>query len=755
MIKELSLKKYGKFKDKRFVFGPVTIFLGKNESGKSTIFDSIFEYICNPKKTTVYGKRLQDRYGNSRSVKLNFEDNPIEIDPDEFINLYAVHSGNIELEFNDKKDWMQKVKASLFTGGVDPAKLSDILFKKASTKKTIKLQRDIEDTGRKVEKLEDELIDLKNQRKETIDKEKTTIKDKAEVASLEEKLKVKKNELLEIKTDIEQQEKIKKRKGLADTIDLINKIKTVEMELQKLSVFEKDETNEISVSENQLADFKSNLKTNEEVLKNISGQIDDNEKKLQDNENKLKTLKLLDDFAKKYRDKIDSSAPLRKITDKKTYKGSKLITGITLIVLSAGPYVFMSHLPYWFIISGVFLLFGLFLMITSRTTIQIEEPYEIEKYVQKIQGDWNNEKAGRILASKTIDGIKTELIQISAELQSEMRRNIELIESLNKLKGKQDEIKNNKNSLETNIVNEEKEKSNWLQERGVSSKDEYIQERTNYVNKKKEASELDRRLKDREKELDVPNIFELEKVCTREIMILDEGITQKTLSEPEENLLKNKQNNLNKEIENLNETIKQKTESVATDIGGLHFELNSIINNISNTDNDLVKSRQTLEGFKVSQQGACLAAEIFGEIACDSQVVMDKMSDDISRYLKVLVPTSDVITMDKLSLGSVMVSDIGGQKREIEHLSKGTRDAFMLSARLSLVVKTHREEEKGLLIFDEPFHTLDKEREENAIKLLHKFYNDYGWQIIVFTKDEILANEIKKSFPDGVLHNLS
>ncbi|PIY91643.1 hypothetical protein COY71_02080 [Candidatus Micrarchaeota archaeon CG_4_10_14_0_8_um_filter_60_7] len=45
----------------------------------------------------------------------------------------------------------------------------------------------------------------------------------------------------------------------------------------------------------------------------------------------------------------------------------------------------------------------------------------------------------------------------------------------------------------------------------------------------------------------------------------------------------------------------------------------------------------------------------------------------------------------------------------------------------------------ALLVLDEPFYTLDGERERLALKLLANFHRSTGWQIIFLTKDPKLA----------------
>jgi predicted ATP-dependent endonuclease of OLD family len=114
MIRKLSLKQFGRFSDREFDFAQTTVFAGANEAGKTTILDALLDTICAPKKSTSVGSLISRRYGDDRSASIDADDNLQNISTDEFLNLYAVHSGKTEIEYKDSKNWFDKVRASLF-----------------------------------------------------------------------------------------------------------------------------------------------------------------------------------------------------------------------------------------------------------------------------------------------------------------------------------------------------------------------------------------------------------------------------------------------------------------------------------------------------------------------------------------------------------------------------------------------------------------------------------------------------------------
>ena len=123
MIRRLVIDSFGKFRGRSFDFGPVTLFSGRNETGKTTLFDAIFDQLCAPKGNIDPAKRLRARYGPDRRARLEFESEEISIPVPDFLNLFAIRAGDLRMEIDSNSEWMNRVKAGLFSGGIDPGEV--------------------------------------------------------------------------------------------------------------------------------------------------------------------------------------------------------------------------------------------------------------------------------------------------------------------------------------------------------------------------------------------------------------------------------------------------------------------------------------------------------------------------------------------------------------------------------------------------------------------------------------------------------
>lgn len=92
-------------------------------------------------------------------------------------------------------------------------------------------------------------------------------------------------------------------------------------------------------------------------------------------------------------------------------------------------------------------------------------------------------------------------------------------------------------------------------------------------------------------------------------------------------------------------------------------------------------------------------------------------------------------------------ADIGDDGIEVEHathgwkpfpwMSTGACDLLWLALRVSFARQAFPD--PAFLVLDEPFHTLDSERAANALKCLAQSPESQGWQFIILTKDERIA----------------
>lgn len=133
MITRLRLERFGAFVDREFRFGAVTVFVGPNESGKTTIVDALCDALCKPRSNRTAGKRLALRYGTERLAAAEFDGEPLSIPEDAFYELYAIRSGDLTIDVKPGASWVEALKAELFTAGLDPKRLRAALARRAGT----------------------------------------------------------------------------------------------------------------------------------------------------------------------------------------------------------------------------------------------------------------------------------------------------------------------------------------------------------------------------------------------------------------------------------------------------------------------------------------------------------------------------------------------------------------------------------------------------------------------------------------------
>jgi len=133
VITSLRLERFGAFRDRELAFAAVTLFVGPNESGKTTIVDALCEVLCRPRSNRIAGKRLARRYGADRLASAEFDGEPMTVPEDAFGDLFAIRSGDLTLDVKPGTGWVEALKAELFTAGLDPRRLHAALARRAGT----------------------------------------------------------------------------------------------------------------------------------------------------------------------------------------------------------------------------------------------------------------------------------------------------------------------------------------------------------------------------------------------------------------------------------------------------------------------------------------------------------------------------------------------------------------------------------------------------------------------------------------------
>ena len=222
MIRELSVASFGAVQGRTFPIGEVTLFSGGNESGKTTLFDALFDALCHPKGASADARTLRVRYGDDRKAAIAFDGEGFSIDPEEFLRLYAIRSGDLDIQLSKGKDWQDRVRAALFSGGIDPAALRDAFLLEASSKGNTRHNKAIREKRGEREKLVREKEELEGKRERILAAENLGQKSETNLTTLAEKLKGREKRAEQLLQEINQQDKIRRRRESLEIIRFLD-----------------------------------------------------------------------------------------------------------------------------------------------------------------------------------------------------------------------------------------------------------------------------------------------------------------------------------------------------------------------------------------------------------------------------------------------------------------------------------------------------------------------------------------------------
>ena len=335
----LNLNKFGKFKNKSFeISDGLTLFYGENESGKTTIFDSLMLLLSENKKTSSFAKQIKSRYGDDIDIYLEPEIEPSKkMHPQSYNNLYAIRQSEIIFEMSDSKkdskDWESEIKKKLFSSDIDIGKIISEIKSEYSGKSQNSIPSILKNLKYRKEEIKDELNELYS-------KANTEVNKKDNLKELNEEYN---------KNDILIKEKIAEYTKLSETINSQknSELKNVKLELIKL-----------------ITDFNKKdkfLSENIYLKEDHSPKINDITKKIEDSQNNISYINGKIEALKKSEEeknntdyesrKIRIDRAIKKIDDliKKNYKIPKAVfLGIIVIIASFLSFYFKN--PYWFLI---------------------------------------------------------------------------------------------------------------------------------------------------------------------------------------------------------------------------------------------------------------------------------------------------------------------------------------------------------------------------------------------------------------------
>ena len=715
----LKLNNFGKFKNKSFeISNGITLFYGENESGKTTIFDSLMILFSESKRVSVFFKQMKSRYGND--IDIDFEPKipeHLKMHPQSYNNLYAIRQSEIIFEMSDSKkdskDWESEIKKKLFSSDIDIGKMVSEIKAEYSSKAQNSILYKInilENEKIEIDKILNNLYDKINNSTNKID----NLKEFKENIFLHENI---------LKEKIEEREKLYsliKSKKEAETKNIklnllkqINDFNKADEFLSKNIIYKDDYSKEINGRTKKIEDIKMNITF-------LKGKIEALKKSFVEDKNKTDY-----DSVKK---RIENG--INKIEDltKKNNKSPKIIFFIAVVFIS-------SFLALYFK-NPLFLT----IIIPAIPFMFIKENKD-----SKIIKD--------ILESLPELDIKETDIFIFKDLLNKELAKIEIIMTNND----NEEIENYNADLDKSLKELENENNllNQIFEKlKVKDKEEYYNIKNNYDLLLKQNEENYKKLMIEVKKLGLKNIETLEIDCIRILKELDEkGVNPNDYNEME---IKKIENNL-KDLESEINILKEDINKIKNNISYIEGELNNSENihaDIINFESKLSQIKENIINLNKRRKALKLLEEMLFSINKKNDDIFQSLSKEariLYNHITGKNLSDDGIIMSGFDKDKIMVADKQNKIRNVELLSSATRDAVYIAMRLSILTKIHQA--GRLILLDDPFITFDNNRTKEALYFIKEYSKNYNIPIVIFTKDTF-TRDFMEEYKDIIMYEL-
>ncbi|KAF0153914.1 MAG: hypothetical protein FD189_2190 [Elusimicrobia bacterium] len=748
MIARLRLINFGKFRGRDLELGPFTIVHGANEAGKTTVFDAIFESLCRRNDTRSAWKRLLERYGDERQAAAVWqpEDAKPSLDDAEFLEIFAIRGGEagVRALSGDKggSAWSAAAENALLNAGLNPARLADALSARTST-----AARD--SFNARLKKLKSRSAEDSLRLGELEAKREAIFAAERHSAELEDEIAIRRAELGTLNKKLaDLKAKIDELSGACRLKDALEGVKAVR----------------------ELKEARESLEIRKDFAKNEIGAY----RALKERENEAIGRAL--SAAASLRGKEEAAAALKKaVADLESREAALRVRRETaeslkakLAAYASGPdqIVLVSHLPtraaVWFAgaalaafvawsggntaayIASAFIFAGAAwagVKISMKPMLAGHRPEEVTQFIAGLAAEWKA-GTGELMAATRLEEARGFFADAEAAHKSAAgtlaARRAEVAPADGGLTAAAAAL--NERDAEAKAL--AGKAAEWLRARGCASDSEYLDKVAEYIALSGRADGLAQRtgllrrrvgaasdedLKDRlfdEKEALERKGLDPEKADHKEL----ERLEKRAAALTEEAQGKDSElRDLSARLEVARATAGAKLEGLPEEIGRLR--------------NDLEAAASESADIELRKEACLLAAGVFEKIAESSSAAFAQLGKEVTAALAAALPSAAAEFTDFDSTSASM-TDAGGEKRPVDMLSAGTRDLFMLAARVALARRARKDGEgPALLVLDEPFYTLDPERTRAALRLLAGFHRDSGWQVIILTKDPAIQNE--------------
>jgi len=350
------------------------------------------------------------------------------------------------------------------------------------------------------------------------------------------------------------------------------------------------------------------------------------------------------------------------------------------------------------------------------------------------------------VSQETIDGFR-QMLNTSVNDYTIALKNLENIEAdLQKKEKLLNDYKKKTSDVGEKVREQKQKKEEWLRQKNVKDRDEYVGRVNVYRESYKTLKDWEKKLSEYLAGNNCSSAVELKTLCAQKMIIFDEQNIP-AAGKPEDERRKNKRllEEYKAKCDALRNELSALQKKAGEESGFLKGSLGPIPDMIVEKEKEAGKIKDAIRQLELEREGALLALEVFTGLSADIGRMFNELALEVKNQYSLIFPEARNMSMASLNTETVTMSDAGGMERPVDLLSSGTRDSFLFAARLALAKKAC--EKDGILVLDEPFLSLDCDRQKRALAMLRRFQEETNYQIILLTKDEELVREIKKVFP--------
>lgn len=746
MIGKVRITRFGQFIDREFELGPVTVFVGPNEAGKTTVFDALVEAICIPSEATGYGKQIKQRYGDRAQRIVKVEPSLSEA-PDvvEFMNVQAFRSGNVQLAFSGK-NWIERLRGALFTGGLNPSSMADLLRSEETRERK---------AGRKIEEnlsaAQRSLAELQSNRQQVLERRALLKGDEDRVRLLAVEENTLRLETARLERALALQRRHNERRRTIQLLDVIAQSRRLEEEINKLLPFERDRSEEIASARRQegeaqrrVAKAQAEAEVAEKRAQSLANQAVEAETRGREEEVLLR--RLLEVQA------VFEQAP-RPVAAMRTVWSTPMLVVASVTALAGLAAAVVLRGSTGMVLVTIGIATGVVIAVLARKQRPESNTVEWDRFVEARRVELAT-LLKRSIEATGAEGLAAHIAGAMAEARITIEAGRTARDVSDQARRDRDDAIAAVGSVRSEASHAVAETLRLFQAIGVANEEDLAAKRAELLERRRALDEIATKLSAERADIGAESVEQLETLLRARFADLERAIDGPERMGDDARGLESQLAAQRQALDGKLAEERVLAERLAGEQGELRATLGKLPEGIADAENRIAKLQADRVASVTLARADEFAAIVFDSVAQDTQVTVQLLAAEATtRLATVVTGTGRSVEIAKLEdPESIAMTDAGGKSRVLEHLSRGTRDALLFAVRLALAEKLVGS--VRVLLLDDPFGALDPERIRGLLTLLDEFRTRADYQLIFFTKEPTLLAAAERAFAGVKVHVL-